>query len=136
MLWSLQWWTYPVLGKGCAFRELSHITITSDASLFGWVGSHLWSHMAQGYWTQADLSHNINWLELWVAHLVLWHFRDLIQGQHILTNNVRAKAHINCQVGTHSQVLMMKAEQLGGDAFDFPQSRAHCGTCKDIDRLP
>lgn len=100
--------------KGSLFKEPIHLTITSDASLFGW-GTHLQNQIAQGRWSPEELLHNINSLELRAAFLALCHFQWEIQGCHvlILTDNVATKAHINCQVGTWSRSLMAEAETLG-----------------------
>lgn len=65
-LLSLQWWASPALPKDLAYWEPHRLVLTTDASLHGW-GAHLEAQMAQGLWTQEDLSHNISWLELFVS---------------------------------------------------------------------
>lgn len=59
---SLVWWTSHAITKGEYFRALNRVTVTTDASLFGW-GAHLQAQMAQGQWSQADIAHSINWLD-------------------------------------------------------------------------
>lgn len=111
---SLRWWLSPALYKGSLFREPSRVTLTTDASLFGW-GAHLTPHFAQGRWSQRDLKKSINWLELRAIHLALRHFHRLVTGCHVLvlTDNVAAKAHVNRQGGTRSRTLMAEAQLLG-----------------------
>lgn len=113
VLRSLHWWTSVAIRKGCIFKEPQHITLTSAASLFGW-GTHLLSQMAQGQWSLAELTNNINWLELQAVHLALRHFQTTIAGRHILilTDNMATKAHVNHEGGTCSKSLMTKAERL------------------------
>lgn len=100
------------IGKGLPFQR-SRQVVTMDASLFGW-GSHLDNQVAQGQWSLGELLNDINWLELRVAHLALQHFQPMLTGQHVLlmTDNVTAKAHVNCQGGTLSKALMHKAMEL------------------------
>lgn len=97
--------------QGQQFREPRHLTLTTDASLSGW-GAHLRPHMAQGQWTQEDLSHNINWLLLRAIYLAL---RNMVAGKDILisTDNVASKDHINRLEGTCSRPLMEEAKHLG-----------------------
>ncbi|KAK9400751.1 hypothetical protein NXF25_011465 [Crotalus adamanteus] len=99
--------------KGSIFREPNRITLTTDASLFGW-GAHLGTQIAQGQWDQKDLSHNINWLELRAIHLALRQFSHIVTGRHVLvlTDNVAAKAHVNKEAGTQSSELMQEASAL------------------------
>lgn len=113
VLVSLSWWRSDTIVQGCRFWEPQCIILTTNASLFGW-GGHLSSNITQGQWSPEDLTHNINWLELQAAHLALQSFTDLVSGKDILvlTDNVAAKAHINCQGGTRFLSLMQVAEQL------------------------
>ncbi|XP_015683147.1 histone deacetylase 5, partial [Protobothrops mucrosquamatus] len=48
---SLRWWFSQAITKGSPFKEPDRLTITTDASLFGW-GAHLQSQFAQGRWSQ------------------------------------------------------------------------------------
>lgn len=57
--------------------------------------------MAQGQRSQADLAHNINWLELMASRHMLSR-----------TDNVGTKAYINRQGGTQSKALMKEAKRL------------------------
>lgn len=113
VLRSLGWWISGAIEKGCHFREPHRVTVTSDASLFGW-GGHCDSRVAQGRWSRLELSRQINWLELRAARLVLQAFLPLVRGQHVLllTDNTTTKAHINRQGGTRSRSLMLEAETL------------------------
>lgn len=90
------------------------MVLTTDTNLYGWE-AHLDSRTAQGQWTQEELSHNINFLELRAIYLVLKAFKDVVKGQNILivTDNVAAKAHVNHLGGTNSWALMQEAKKLG-----------------------
>ncbi|XP_039195028.1 uncharacterized protein LOC120306250 [Crotalus tigris] len=113
ILKCLHWWTSQTIAGGAHFKEPAQLTLTTDASLFGW-GTHLQSQLAQGRWSRRDLKHNINWLELRAIHLALRHFRYRVKGQHVLVlmDNIAAKAHVNRQGGTRSQSLMTEARLL------------------------
>ncbi|XP_058025462.1 uncharacterized protein LOC131191375 [Ahaetulla prasina] len=110
---SLEWWTSPAILRGTCFREPPRLTITTDASLFGW-GAHLESHLAQGQWSELEAQRSINFLELRAIFLALQAFSTLITGQHILilTDNTTAKAHVNRMGGTHSRSLLQEAFRL------------------------
>ncbi|XP_039200074.1 uncharacterized protein LOC120308279 [Crotalus tigris] len=110
----LLWWTSSALNRGSLFKEPPRLKLTTDASLFSW-GAHLQTHMTQGRWSQSDLTHNINWLELRAIHLALRHFSEIVVGKYVLimTDNVAAKAHVNRQGGTQSWSLMLEALDLG-----------------------
>ncbi|XP_039217701.1 uncharacterized protein LOC120316322 [Crotalus tigris] len=110
---SLRWWSSSAVARGSSFKEPIRLTLTTDTSLFGW-GAHLQSQLAQGQWSQLDLRHNINWLELRAIHLALRHLCKRVARQHmlVLTDNM-AKAHMNRQGGTWSRSLMAEAQLLG-----------------------
>lgn len=114
VLRSLHWWHSTAMTKGSLFKEPAQLTITSDASLFGW-GTHLHNQVAQGRWSPGELLHSINWLLLRAVHLALCCFCRKIQHQHVLVlmDNVAAKANINRQGGTRSRSLVVEAETLG-----------------------
>ncbi|XP_013909106.1 PREDICTED: ubiquitin carboxyl-terminal hydrolase 7-like [Thamnophis sirtalis] len=120
---SLAWWLSPAIQRGCCIWEPDRVTVTTDASLFGW-GALVGSQMAQGRWTATDLRHNINWLELKAARLALSHFHSSVEGRHVLllTDNVATKVHINRQGGTHSRALWLEALRLGSWAEKHLQS--------------
>uniref|UniRef100_A0A2D4N610 Uncharacterized protein n=1 Tax=Micrurus spixii TaxID=129469 RepID=A0A2D4N610_9SAUR len=109
-------WTSPSISKSCPLKDPQRITVTTDASLFGW-GAHCQSISAQGCWSHTELLNNIYWLELRAVHFA--------QGgpfcspqlpfphpstKHPYLDNVTAKAHINRR-GTHSLLLMQEAER-------------------------
>ncbi|XP_053112076.1 uncharacterized protein LOC128327346 [Hemicordylus capensis] len=60
-------------------------------------GAHCHHRTAQGWWSQAESVHSINWLELRAIRLALLAFQDLITSSHMLirTDNTTAKAHID-----------------------------------------
>ncbi|XP_034258760.1 uncharacterized protein LOC117655422 [Pantherophis guttatus] len=113
VLQSLAWWTSPALAQGCLFRVPQRVSITTDASLFGW-GAHLGSQLAQGQWSVQERGLHINILELRAIFRALRKFAPLLRGLDVLirTDNVAAKAHINRQGGTRSKALMREASRL------------------------
>lgn len=56
----------PGTSKGAQVLGTTRLTLTMDTSLYGW-GAFLENQLAQGRWTEVDLCHNINWLELKAA---------------------------------------------------------------------
>lgn len=108
---SLNWWLNPSrLQTGLSLEIPSCITITTDASLWGWRTwlNHL---MAQGTWSLKEQRYSINRLELRAIRLALLQFKDSVQAAHVLirTDNTSAKALINRQGGTKSKDLMREA---------------------------
>lgn len=110
---SLRWWQSPAILRGCHFLDLDQTVLTTDASLHG-RGGHLLNQVAQGQWSSAEKLNSINFLELQVIRLALYHFRPTLEGCHILVlmDNTLAKAHINREGGTRSQTLMVKLARL------------------------
>ncbi|XP_013930876.1 PREDICTED: uncharacterized protein LOC106556402 [Thamnophis sirtalis] len=79
---SLSWWLSPALKKGSPFKELTRLTVTTDASLYSW-GAHFRNQIAQGRWSSAEAGHSINWLELRAVWLALLRFQMGIRGHHV-----------------------------------------------------
>ncbi len=105
LLPHLQWWLDSAnLAGGRAFRRPQpSLTITTDASLFGW-GATLPPRQVAGRWGPEHLSSHINVLELWAVFNALQHFRPLVMGRAILVrcDNATVVAYINRQGGTRS----------------------------------
>lgn len=99
--------------QGSTFQYPQRVTVTTDMSLQGW-GAHLGSAVAQGQWSLEELANDKNWLELRAIRFALIRFQPLLDGQHVhvLTDNVTAKAHVNCEGRTRSRELMKEATRL------------------------
>ncbi|XP_032075421.1 uncharacterized protein LOC116510123 [Thamnophis elegans] len=100
ILLFLDWWISPAIAQGSLLRDPPRLVVTMDASLTGW-GPHLEDQAAQGLWSDSNLSHSMNWLELRAIHLALLYFQTSLQNSHVLVrmDNTMAKAHVNHQGG-------------------------------------
>ena len=80
------------------------ISLNSDASLTGW-GGVMSDTSAGGFWTKAEASHHINYLELLAAFFVLKSFLAHLKGKHvkILIDNTTAVSVINNKGTNHSE---------------------------------
>ncbi|XP_068092232.1 uncharacterized protein [Hyperolius riggenbachi] len=104
---SLLWWQKAVhLSPGRLWNYPQQVTITTDASLWGW-GAHFNSQPAQGKWSVAERSQSSNSRELEAVWQALCHFNHQITDCHVKieTDNRSVVAFLNRQGGTRSQSL-------------------------------
>ncbi|KAF0027027.1 hypothetical protein F2P81_019768 [Scophthalmus maximus] len=111
---DLTHWGNPrVLAAGVPLgRVTSHVSVFTDASLFGW-GGMCQAQVIGGTWPEPP-THHINFLELSTVLKVLHHFAPLLRDQHVLvrTDNKTAAAYINRQGGVRSARLLETARSL------------------------
>ena len=98
------WWEQHVLVSFSPIcRDAVHYTLYSDASLEGWGGTDVTTHVG-GRWTDAEMPHHINVLELQAAYLTLQALGSDYRNVHIrlMLDNTTATTYINKMGGTHS----------------------------------
>ena len=98
------WWEQHVLVSFSPIRQDAvHYTLYSDASLEGWGGTDITTHIG-GRWTDAEMPHHINALELQAAYLTLQALGSEFRNVHIclMLDNTTATTYINKMGGTHS----------------------------------
>ena len=91
-----------------------YTTFHSDASLEGWGGTDGVTHIG-GRWTEAEMPHHINALELHVVYLTLQALGAPHTNVHIrlMLDNTTATVYINKMGGTHSVVCNDLAQTFG-----------------------
>ncbi|XP_038064670.1 uncharacterized protein LOC119735051 [Patiria miniata] len=104
----LRWWLDNAnLTEGRAFRNPKpSVTITTDASLFGW-GATLHPRQVAGRWGPEECSKHINVLEMLAVINALQRFQTSVTNQvvNIRCDNATVVAYINRQGGTRSAQL-------------------------------
>lgn len=77
----------------------------------------------------ADLRHNVNWLKLKAAQLMLHQFQDSLVNQQVLllTDNITTKAHVNHRGHTFEGLMdrSTMAQCLGGETSSLYCGRTH-----------
>ena len=104
----LNWWLQDQnILKGYCFQPRSYlVTLTTDASLWGW-GAHLNGYLVQGRWSKLQSLRHVNLLELEAVFLAVKHFLPFLKNQNVLirTDNTTVMHYINKQGGTRSRPL-------------------------------
>lgn len=116
-LHSLLWWETPanLLGGSPFFPPPPSVTVTTDASLWGW-GAHIGTDCVRDPWPLALTKKHINYLELPAIYWALMSFSHLWgRTVQIPSDNTTAIASLNCQGGTVSRSLC----QLALSLWDF-----------------
>lgn len=75
--------------------------------------SHMGGARAQQVWSTQETRQNINWLGLWVIHLMLIEFQNQLQGLHVMIrmDNMTPKL-ISIGSGGHAQGLLRREASL------------------------
>ena len=104
----LNWWLQDQnILKGYCFQPRSYlVTLTTDASLWGW-GAHLNGYLVQGRWSKLQSLRHVNLFELEGVFLAVKHFLPFLKNQNVLirTDNTTVMHYINKQGGTRSRPL-------------------------------
>ena len=104
----LRWWldTDNTMGGRAFRRPRTSLSMTTDASLFGW-GATLRQRQVAGQWGPEHRSSHINLLEMMAVFEALQRFRETVTGQSVLVrcDNTTVVAYINHQGGTRSARL-------------------------------
>ena len=113
------WWEQHVLVSFSPIhRDAVHYTLYSDASLEGWGGTDITTHIG-GRWTDAEMPHHINALELQVAYLTLQALGSEYRNVHIrlMLDNTTATTYINKMRGIPSATCNTLAKTIWGWAI-------------------
>lgn len=109
---SLTWWCNPSkVMAGISFNPpTSHATLTTDASLVGWV-AHIQGHTVQGLCSVREAWMHIHFLELHEVQHACQMLLPFIQSRHIqlLSDNMTAIVYINKQGSARSRTLCREA---------------------------
>ena len=96
----LNWWLQDQnILKGYCFQPRSYlVTLTTDASLWGW-GAHLNGYLVQGRWSKLQILRHVNLLELEAVFLAVKHFLPFLKNQSVLirTDNTTVMHYIDKQ---------------------------------------
>ena len=113
------WWEQHVLVSFSPIRrDAVHYTLYYDASLEGWGGTDITTHIG-GRWTDAKMPHHINALELQAAYLTLQALGSEYRNVHIrlMLDNTTATTYIK-KMGAHTQPLViLLPKQFGVGLF-------------------
>ncbi|XP_045212562.2 uncharacterized protein LOC123563664 [Mercenaria mercenaria] len=104
----LKWWLQEAnILKGRSLQSaVFSVTLTTDASLYGW-GGHMNGYTVQGRWTNLQRLQHINCLEMEAIILSVTHNLPHLQNQNVMirTDNTTVVQWINRQGGTKSVAL-------------------------------
>lgn len=111
---ELIWWSSSIHNQERLIRhELPSITITTDASLFGW-GAVLRDKSIGGRWSAEERNNHINTLELMAIFLALKSFIGEISYNHVMIrcDNTTAVSYINKMGGIKSVSCNAVSKQI------------------------
>lgn len=102
---NLAWWLLDqnILRGRDVQQSVYQITVTTDASNFGW-GGHMKNQTVQGQWSKMEKMEHINCLEMKAVFFTLKQFLLQLRGQNVLirSDNTTVVQYLNKQGGTKS----------------------------------